>query len=215
MKIQQKWYNARGQTRQTAGARQLGRRKARCIPVRFLTPPVENRTYGFHRIRLNTCDCSPWQHHEASVPISPVPRVSPRGQLTRALGPFVPLFSQARGLRLGYTSPCRRLSRPLTTTPHPPLLAGIGISSRVSPFLLSTSLNILRGASRVQHDRLKWNATGGMLSLPHPLSAAPQSLTLGYGRWPRAPWPPYGCPRSLLSPLVYDFRLNWLTSYTR
>jgi hypothetical protein len=33
--------NARHQVRRAAGARQLGRRKARCIAVRFLTPPVE------------------------------------------------------------------------------------------------------------------------------------------------------------------------------
>src|SRR5882672_3590447 len=45
--------------------------------------------------------------HEASVPISPVPQVSTRVQLARALGSFVSLFSKARGpspsvLVLGY-----------------------------------------------------------------------------------------------------------------
>src|SRR5262245_48270301 len=92
-------YNAAPQPLPEAGARQLGRRKARCITVRFLTPPVENRTYHLHGIRLNTCDHSPWSNHEASVPISPVPRVSTRVQLARSLGTFGSLFSQARGLR--------------------------------------------------------------------------------------------------------------------
>src|SRR6184192_3474455 len=48
----------------------------------------------------------------------------------------------SRGLRLGYASPCGRLSRPRTTTPHPSLPKVIGVSSRVSPFLLSTLLPI-------------------------------------------------------------------------
>ena len=37
----------------------LGRHKARCVAVRLLMPPVENRTYHFHGIRLNTCGHSP------------------------------------------------------------------------------------------------------------------------------------------------------------
>ena len=87
---------------------------------------------------------------------------------------------KARGLRHGEYSPCIRLSRTPTTTPHPPLPQGIGVSSRVSPFLLSTSLHIPQEASRVQHGKLKWNDGGGVfLSLPRPLFAAPQSLDLG------------------------------------
>ena len=89
--------NAAPQARRTAG---LGRRKARCMTVRFLTPPVENRTYGFHRIRLSTFGRSPWGYHEASVSISAastglhpclIPfrqhtRENSRGQLTRSPG---------------------------------------------------------------------------------------------------------------------------------
>src|SRR5215831_10041592 len=44
---------------------QLGRHKARCVAVRLLMPPVENRTYHFHGIRLSTCGPSPCAH-EAS-----------------------------------------------------------------------------------------------------------------------------------------------------
>jgi hypothetical protein len=33
---------------------QLGRRKARYLTARFLTPPVEHRTCGFHRLRRST-----------------------------------------------------------------------------------------------------------------------------------------------------------------
>ena len=81
---------------------------------------------------------------------------------------------KARGLRLGYPSPCGRRYRPQTTTPHPPLLSGIGISSGVSPFLLSTSLGILREASRVQCVRLKRNDGGGVfLAAPSALCGSP------------------------------------------
>ena|SRR2546427_3695291 len=74
-------------------------------------------------------------------------------------------------------------ARPQTTTPPPPLLSGIGMSSGVSPFLLSTALGLLREASRVQHGRRKWNEVGGvLLSLPLPLFAAPQSWNRGEDR---------------------------------
>ena len=139
-------------------------------------------------------------YHEASVSISAAstgihPCFIPFRRHTREklswtayafAGYFVrrlPLYSvlpKARGLRQGEYSPCGRRYRPPTTTPHPPLLSGIGISSGVSPFLLSTSLRILRAASRVQHGRLQRNDTGGVfISLPRPRCAAPQSLDLG------------------------------------
>ena len=70
---------------------------------------------------------------------------------------FRSLYS-ARGLRhwasFSPLCPCRRLSRLRTTTPHPPLSSGIGISSRVSPVLLSTFLGIPKKASRVHDVRL-------------------------------------------------------------
>ena len=48
------------------------------------------------------------------------------------------------------------------------------------PSLLSTRLHIPHEASRVQPGSLKWNETGGvLLSLPLPLSAAPQPLHRG------------------------------------
>src|SRR5215813_6304607 len=81
--------------------------------------------------------------HEASVPISPAPQCLPRGQLARSLGTFAPVFPKARGLRLGYASPCGRLSRPRTTTPHPSLPKVIGVSSRLSPFYCPLSFPFL------------------------------------------------------------------------
>ena len=96
--------NVGRQARLEAAARELGKRKARSFS-RFLTLPVENRTCHFYGIRLSTFDCSPWSAHEASVPISPVPQVSTRGQLARSLGPFVSLFLKARGLRHGWPIP--------------------------------------------------------------------------------------------------------------
>ena len=100
---------------------QLGKDKAQCLTACFLILPVENRACGFDRTRLSTCDRSPWHDHEASVPISPVPRVSTRVQLPCALGTFVSLFSKARGLRHPSSSWCARLSRAPTTMPHPTL----------------------------------------------------------------------------------------------
>ena len=109
----------------------------------------------------------------------------PRVQLARSLSTFVPVFPKARGLRLGCSSPCRRLSRPQTPTPHPPPPRDLGIASGVSPFLLSTCLVMPREVSRVQHGRRKRNDGGGVfLSLPLPLSAAPQSLHRGEDRLP-------------------------------
>src|SRR4029453_13658644 len=99
-----------------------------CLAACFLSLPVENRTYHFHGIRLSPCARSPWEPHEASLPIAPVPPATTRGQLARALGTFVSLFSQARGLRHGEHSPCGRRSRPPTTMPHPTLRAGLGVS---------------------------------------------------------------------------------------
>ena len=83
--------NARGESLPEAGARELGKRKARSLS-HFLTLPVENRTCHFDGIRLSTFDSSPWVDHEASVPISPVPQVSTRVQLARSLGTFVSLI---------------------------------------------------------------------------------------------------------------------------
>src|SRR6266566_9838193 len=81
---------------------------------------------------------------------------------------------KARGLRHGEYSPCIRLSRTPTTTPHPPLPQGIGVSSRVSPVLLSTLLRIPEKASRVQCVRLKWNDGGGVfLAAPSALCGSP------------------------------------------
>src|SRR6266849_3335527 len=175
----------------------LGRDKARCLWVRFLIPPVENRTCGFHRIRLNTFGHSPWGYHEASVSISAAStglhpcfmpfRRHPREQLAWTAYAFagycvrrLPLYSvlpKARGLRPGEYAPCGRRYRPPTTTPPPPLLSGIGMSSRVSPLLLSPSLRILRAASRVRCDRLKRNEGGGvLLAAPSALCGSPVGI---------------------------------------
>ena len=101
--------NARHQVWQTAGATQLGSDKAQSQQARLLIAPVQNRTCHFDGIRLSTFDRSPWRGHEVSVPIAPVPQVCTRVQLARALGTFVSLFSQARGLRRQSPSWCTRL----------------------------------------------------------------------------------------------------------
>src|SRR6266849_4947300 len=62
---------------------------------------------------------------------------------------FRKLRAFAVGLLLPPLCPCGRRYRPQTTTPYPPLPKVIGVSSRVSPFLLSTLLDIPWKASRV------------------------------------------------------------------
>jgi len=111
-----------------AGARQLGSDKARSQQARLLIAAVENRTCPFEGIRLNTFDWSPWDDHEASVPMAPVPQASTHGQLARALGPFVSLFSKARGLRRQSSSWCPQLAHVQTPRPHPTLRGGLGVS---------------------------------------------------------------------------------------
>jgi hypothetical protein len=110
-----------------AGATELGRHKARCVAVRLLMPPVENRTYPLRAIRLHTCGPSPCSH-DAFLPISPAPRCVPRGQLARSRGTFGPVLPQARGLRHQSSSCCPWLSHAPTTMPHPTLLAGLGVA---------------------------------------------------------------------------------------
>ena len=77
----------------------MGRDKARCIAVRFLIPPVENRACGFHRTRLSTLSPSPWSYY-------PTKRSFPCLQLHGTL-PFpvdslrvrcIPLVRSSRGL---------------------------------------------------------------------------------------------------------------------
>src|SRR5262249_39660690 len=126
---------------------QLGRHKARCVAVRLLMPPVENRTYHFHGIRLSTCGPSPCAH-DAFLPISPAPQCFPRGQLARSLGTSGPVFPQARGLRQESSSSCGQLSCPPTTMPLPTSQEGIGFSYG-SRLPTSTILIILPGLSRV------------------------------------------------------------------
>jgi hypothetical protein len=162
----------------------LGRHKARCVAVRLLMPPVENRTYHFHGIRLSTCGPSPWSH-EAFLPISPAPQAFTRGQLARSLGTSVPVFPQARGLRHGEDSPCARLSHAPTTTPHPPLPEASEFRWG-RPYLLPTLLRILQEASRVPYGGLKQDDVGGALStVPSALCGSPD-VAWGRGRFAHA-----------------------------
>jgi hypothetical protein len=120
--------NARPELRLEAGARQLGKDKAQCLAACFLILPVENRTCHFHGIRLNTCAQSPWRSPEALGPLAPGPQASTRVPLARALGTFVPLFSQARGLRPPSSSWCAQLACAQTPRPPPTLRQGVGVS---------------------------------------------------------------------------------------
>ena len=114
--------------------------------------------------------------HEASVPISPVPQVSTRVQLARALGTFVSLFSKARGLRRQSSSWCPQLSWVQTPRPHPTFPVASGFRWGL-PCLLSTPLCIQQEISRVHKEGLKRNAGGGvLLNAPSPLWGSPVFL---------------------------------------
>jgi hypothetical protein len=160
----------------------LGRRKARYLAARFLTPPVEHRTCGFDRIRRNTCGPSPCisrsicfhcsgLHRRSSMfdPISPTyPRNTTREQLAHSLGTLFATylctpyflrrgafaFSPRPGVR-GF--PTRRLLCPIR------LPAGLWSLRWGLPYLLSTLLRIPYRLSRVRHGGLRRNAVGGVL----------------------------------------------------
>src|SRR5215475_15147021 len=72
----------------------LGRHKARCVAVRLLMPPVENRTYHFHCIRLSTCGHSPCST-KRSFPFRQLHRTSPVDRLRVR---WVPVFRSFRRL---------------------------------------------------------------------------------------------------------------------
>ena len=156
-------------------------------------------------------------HSSVLHPLSPAyPPI--RVQLARSLGTWFAVYSldfffpKARGLRHGECSPCGRRYRPPTTTPHPPLLSGIGISSGVSPFLLSTSLRILREASRVRCVRLKRNDVGGVfLAAPSALCGFPVCLQ-GTSGLPVVSWQCRTLLWPLLLPRSNNFGLDWLAS---
>jgi hypothetical protein len=119
---------------------------------------------------------------------------------------------KARGLRQGEASPCGRRYRPQTPTPHPSLLAGIGIASGGSPFLLSTSLDILREASRVRGVRRKQKDGGGVfLAAPSALCGSPVCLQ-GRTGFPVLPWQCNALLWPLLLPRSNNCGLDWLAS---
>ena len=70
------------------------------------------------------------------MPIAPVPRMSTRGPLARALGTCVSLCAKARGLRRPSSSSCTGLSHAQTPLPPPTRLCGLALSCGVSPALL-------------------------------------------------------------------------------
>ena len=196
------------------GATQLGRHKARCVAVRLLMPPVENRTYHFHGIRLNTCGSSPCSD-ESGPSIAPAPRCVPRGQLARSLGTFGPVFPQARGLRHQSSSCCPWLSHAPTPMPHPTLLASLGVLLGL-PCLFPTRLPIPQAVSRVQHGGRNHDGLGGtFLVAPFTLcgSPVPGIGSTGASRPPAAA--PLLSAASASSPARGGVELDGLTQQVR
>ena len=177
-------------------------------------PPVENRTYHFHGIRLSTCGSSPCSH-EAFLPISPAPQCIPRGQLARSLGTFGPVFPQARGLRHQSSSCCTWLSHAPTTMPHPTLWRALAFRWGL-PCLLPTRLHIPQAVSRVHHVGLNQDGLGGTCAAwPRPLFVAPQDRH----RVNRLSMPPSAEPlldaASASSTARGGVELDWLTQQVR
>src|SRR5216683_252152 len=110
-------------------------------------------------------------------------------------------------------------ARAPTTLPHPTLPWSIELSSGVSPSLLPHCSSHLQrtlpcSAWKTQAERYRWRVH---LLAPSALCGSPvfaqrvgQVALCDQGTTIIA-----GLPWSLLSPLVYDFRLDWLTYQTR
>jgi hypothetical protein len=128
--------------------------------------------------------------------------------------PFVSLFSQARGLRRQSSSWCARLSRAQTTMPHPTLHEGLGVSlgsplpTSHSPSHPSRSLPC--STWKTQTECCRWRVC---LLAPSALCGSPVFAQRGrqVDRCDEGHTSQTGWPSSVLSPLVYDFRLDWLT----
>jgi hypothetical protein len=203
--------NAGGEPRPEAGARELGKDKAQCSMACFLLLPVKNRPCHFDGIRLSPCDRSPWRHHEASVPIAPVPQASIHGQLARSPGTFVSLFSQARGLRRQSASGCARLSRAQTPMPHPTLHEGLGVALG-SPLPTAhapshPSRSLPWSTWKTQTACCRWRV---YLLAPAALCGSPvfAQRVRQVDLCDEGPPSHTGWPSSGLSPLVYVFRLD-------
>ena len=97
--------------------------------------------------------------------------------------PLLQKSQKAKGLRrwasLTPLCPCGRLSRPLTTTPYPPLPEALEFRWGL-PYLLPTRLGIPQEASRVRYVGLKQNAVGGaLLAAPSALCGFPVVYRVG------------------------------------
>ena len=149
-----------------------GRHKARCVAVRLLMPPVENRTYHFHGIRLSTCGRSPCST-KRSFPFHQLPRRSPADSLRVRWLPLVQSF--------------RRLGA-FAISPHPGvrgfpafrLLCPIRLPMKALAFhtalafLLPPALTSFKGSPVFPQYDFKRDDVGGAFSLPPPLFAAPE-----------------------------------------
>ena len=112
---------------------------------------------------------------ERSVPISPVPRCSPRTACAFAGYSLVPSFRRLGAFAFSphpgvHGFPVLRLLCPIRL-----FLVSSGFRWGL-PYLLSISLHIHKEVSRVRHVGLKRNALGGVCWMPHPLSVVPQCL---------------------------------------
>jgi hypothetical protein len=170
--------NARPELLLEAGARQLGKRKARSFS-RFLTLPVENRTCHFDGIRLSTFDPSPWSPMKRRCPFRQFHRCPPVYSLRVHWVPLVPSSQRLGAFAVSphpgvHGFPVRRLLCPIRLFVRA-LAFRWGL-----PSLLPTRLDIPHEVSRVQYGRRERNAGGGVfLSWPRPRFAAPQSLDRG------------------------------------
>ena len=157
------------------------------------------------------------QHPEAFLRISPASTAFTVDSVRVRWLPVLQSFHRRGAFAMGahprvHGFPVRRLLCPIRRSP------GASRFRKTFPSHdFPTALDLSRGVSRVPYGRLQQHEGGGVfLSLPLPLVAAPQSLDRGENRVTSVTLAPVsGWPWSLLSPLVYDCRLAWLTEQTR
>jgi hypothetical protein len=171
------------QARYVRGHFSLGKRKARCLAVRFLTLPVEHHACDFHRTRRSTFGRSPWTS-------------------MKRLFPFLQLHGtfSVDSLRVRWVPLCPSFQRleAFAVSPHPGvrgfptrgLLCPIRLFLRALafrwglPYLLSARLHIPQEVSRVPYRGLKQDEGGGALStVPSALCGSPD------GAWGRSRFP--------------------------
>ena len=154
----------------------MGRDQARCLPVRFLIPPVENRACSFHRTRLNTCSPSRCFVAPPSVPshFSSIHGAFTMDSLRVRWIPLLQSFYRLGSFAMGTTPrvhsfPVFRLLCPFRLSPR-----ASRCREAFPPHYFPTALDIPQGVCRVHSRGLQHDGGGGaFLVAPSALCGSP------------------------------------------